>query len=109
MVYYRNIFLLVFVILLCSFRIGEAQFVAMKDVAGFRKGIEGMAKSTNTIKADFKQEKYMSILSNKLDSEGAISFKKPGLLKWQYTKPYQYAITLNGKNIVINDQGKVKS
>lgn len=105
----KSLLFLVPAILFFGFTFVDGQFVSMKDVAGFRKGIEGMAKSTSTIKASFKQEKYMSILSNKLDSEGGISFKKPGLLKWQYNTPYQYAITLNGKSILINDQGKVKT
>src|SRR5690606_4967890 len=53
------------------------------------------------------QEKFMSILSDKIDSEGIILFKKPNLLRWEYQKPFEYGIILNGKKIIIQDQGKV--
>lgn len=85
------------------------EFVPMKDIQAFRKGIEQMAASTTSIKADFKQEKYLSILSNKIDSEGVILFKKPNLLRWEYKSPFEYIIVLNGNEIVIKDQGKVNA
>ena len=106
---YRNIFLLVVAVLLCSFQTGKEEFVAMKDVAAFRSGLSKMAAATQSIKASFKQEKYLAILSDKIESDGNIQFKKPNLLKWEYTVPYQYAIILNGREIIINDQGKQNS
>ncbi len=84
-------------------------FVPMKNIQAFQKGIEQMAASTTSIKADFKQEKYLSILSNKIDSEGVILFKKPNLLRWEYKSPFEYIIVLNGNEIVIKDQGKVNT
>lgn len=87
----------------------QQEFVPMKDIQAFRKGIEQMAASTTSIKADFKQEKYLSILSNKIDSEGVILFKKPNLLRWEYKSPFEYIIVLNGNEIVIKDQGKVNA
>lgn len=85
------------------------EYVPMKDIQAFRKGIEQMAASTTSIKADFKQEKYLSILSNKIDSEGVILFKKPNLLRWEYKSPFEYIIVLNGNEIMIKDQGKVNA
>ena len=87
----------------------QQDFVPMKDIQAFRRGIEQMAASTTSIKADFKQEKYLSILSNKIDSEGIILFKKPNLLRWEYKSPFEYIIVLNGNEIVIKDQDKVNA
>ncbi|MBL6446522.1 outer membrane lipoprotein carrier protein LolA [Fulvivirga sp. 29W222] len=84
-------------------------FVSMKDIQSFKKGINQMASTTNTIQAKFNQNKYLSILSNGVESSGTMHFKKPDLLKWSYTNPYNYAILLNGEEIKINDEGKVNS
>lgn len=106
---HKHLLLLLITLALCSFQTGKDAYVPMKDVAAFRSGIQKMAAATSSIKADFKQEKYLSILANKIESEGKIQFKKPNLLKWEYTVPYQYSIILNGKQLIINDQGKVNS
>ena len=84
-------------------------FEQMKDIQGFKKGINHMAANTSSIKASFNQDKYLSILSNAVESSGTMHFKKPDLLKWSYTSPYNYAILLNGEEIKINDEGKVNS
>lgn len=81
----------------------------MKDISGFKAKLEEMAESTNSIEASFHQEKYMSILSNNIDSEGKIFFKKPNLLKWSYDQPYEYTIVLDGKEIKIKDEEKVNA
>ncbi len=96
-------------VLICSFQPGKEEFTAMKDIAAFRAGLSKMAAATKSIKASFTQEKYLAILANTIESEGSIQFKKPNLLKWEYTTPYQYAIILNGKELIINDQGKENS
>ena len=84
-------------------------FETMKDIPAFKKGINRMATNTNTIQASFNQNKYLNILSNSVESSGTMHFKKPDLLKWSYTSPYNYAILLNGQEIKINDEGKVNS
>lgn len=100
---------LILLIALSSFKPNEEDFKPMQDVAKFRKGLADMASTTTSIKASFRQEKYLSILSNKIDSEGSILFKKPNLLRWSYSKPFEYTIVLNGKEIIIKDQEKVNS
>ena len=97
------------IIILSSFTSEIGEFKPMEDVGHFRKGLSDMAATTTSIKAQFKQEKYLSILANKIDSEGSILFKKPNLLKWSYSRPFEYIIVLNGKEIIIRDQEKVNS
>ncbi|AHM59732.1 hypothetical protein D770_07345 [Flammeovirgaceae bacterium 311] len=106
---YRNILLFLLAVMVCSFQTGKEEFTPMKDVVAFRAGLAKMAAATTSIKASFSQEKYLAILANKIESEGNIQFKKPNLLKWAYTTPYQYAIILNGNELIINDQGKENS
>lgn len=106
---YRIVAFALAAFIFCSFQSGSNDFAKMKDVAAFRKGIDKMAASTSSIQASFKQEKYLSILSDLIESEGSIQFKKPNLLRWEYNQPFQYTIILNGKKIIINDQGSVNS
>lgn len=101
--------MLSFILLLASFQTAQDDYVVMKDVAVFRNGLSAMAATTQSIKASFRQEKYMAMLTNKINSKGTIQFKKPNLLKWEYTVPYQYAIILNGKEFIIRDGGKENS
>lgn len=87
----------------------QQDFIPMKDIPRFKKGIQEMATATSSINASFKQEKYLSILSNEIDSEGIILFKKPNLLRWEYKTPFEYIIVLNGKEIIVKDQGNVNA
>lgn len=87
----------------------QEKYQKLDDVEGFREKLEKATKSTSSIKADFRQEKYMDILSNTIESQGEIIFKKPNLLKWSYRQPFQYTIALNGKEIKIKDEEKTNT
>lgn len=106
---YRTMAYMLVAMIFFSFQSGKPAYEKMKDVAAFRAGIDKMAASTSSIQAGFKQEKYLSILSDLIESEGNIQFKKPNLLRWEYNEPFQYTIILNGEKIIINDQGNVNS
>ena len=81
----------------------------MKDKAKFKKDLAEKTASTTSIEASFKQEKFMSILSQQLVSSGTIQYKTPDKVRWSYDTPYIYNIILNGKEIIIDDNGKVNA
>jgi len=62
--------------------------------------------SMNTITSDFVQEKHLEYLSVVIESKGKFWFKKPGILRWEYTDPYKYIIVINQGKIIIKDEGK---
>jgi outer membrane lipoprotein-sorting protein len=62
--------------------------------------------SMNTIISDFVQEKHLEYLSVVIESKGKFWFKKPGILRWEYTDPYKYLIVINQGKIIIRDEGK---
>lgn len=88
---------------------GQDGFKPLNDIADLKEGIQLMAQKTNSITTSFKQEKHISILTKALKSEGKMFFKKPDLLKWAYTSPYEYAIIFKAESIIINDEGKVSN
>lgn len=109
MLFVKNIALVVVTVCFCSFQSEDAEFEKMKDIAAFRTKMDKVTAATSTIKASFQQEKYMSILANKMVSEGSMEFKKPNLLRWEYQQPFEYGIILNGKEMGIKDEGNTSS
>lgn len=105
----NNIFY-VFFMLLASFA-GNAQEEKMTaaEITSFKNSVNGVAKNTKTLTADFSQYKHMDFLSKDIETFGKMSFKNPGMLMWQYTKPYQYSVIFKNNKISINDAGKKSS
>ncbi|MBT8358988.1 MAG: outer membrane lipoprotein carrier protein LolA [Desulfobacterales bacterium] len=62
--------------------------------------IKNTAGQVQTVKCDFIQEKHIKILANPLVSEGALYFKVPGSLRWEYISPI--------RSILLMHQGKTK-
>lgn len=50
----------------------------------------------------------MSMLSEKINSDGIFIFKKNSKVRMEYTKPYKYLLIINGDKILIQDQQKKK-
>lgn len=79
-------------------------FYPMKDVATFKENLQNSAAKTNTIDSDFIQYKYLSFLSEEIESEGHFSFKKENKIRWEYTVPFNYLILLNDSKLKIVDE-----
>lgn len=80
----------------------------VKDPVKLIEQVNLLSKTTNSITADFIQEKEMSFMEEKVISSGRFYFQKDNLLRWEYTEPFKYAIILNGERIRIIDEGKSK-
>jgi outer membrane lipoprotein-sorting protein len=81
-------------------------FKPVKDTLSLKQKIENMSKATNSIEADFIQEKNLSMLSEKIVSKGHFVFKKENLLRWEYQSPSKYLIVINKEKVVIKDEKK---
>ena len=80
----------------------------VSDDSYFRKNYAKAAESTQSIKSNFHQEKNLSMLSEKISSEGLFYFKKSNKVRMEYTHPYKYLLVINGDKILIQDQQKRK-
>jgi outer membrane lipoprotein carrier protein len=76
------------------------------EITSFKNAVNATAKNTKTLTTDFVQYKHMDFLSKDIETSGKMSFKSPGKLLWQYTKPYQYSVVFKNNTIAINDAGK---
>lgn len=85
------------------------EFKSMKDKEGFQKKMHAVASKTNTLQSDFIQIKHLDVLSEDIESNGKLFFKKDNNLRWEYTEPLKYLIVLRNGKVSINDEGKVSS
>jgi outer membrane lipoprotein-sorting protein len=76
----------------------------MKDHAGFKQKFSEVTRNTQTIEANFVQEKNLSVLSEKIITKGKFLFKKENKLRWEYTNPFHYLIILNNGMIFTQDE-----
>lgn len=83
-------------------------YKAVANASAFRTNYTKAAANTQSIKSNFHQEKNMSMLSEKISSDGLFYFKKNNKVRMEYTKPYKYLLVINGDKILIQDQQKRK-
>jgi outer membrane lipoprotein-sorting protein len=84
-----------------------AGYKPVKDTLAFKQKMEAQSKLVNTIESDFTQEKYLSVMSEKIITKGHFLFKKVNMLRWEYTTPLKYLIAINKDKMFIKDNGKV--
>lgn len=100
-------FLFVVLILSCYFASAQhTGYTAVKDITVFKQQFTAASQKINTIKADFEQEKNLSMLSDKIISKGKFWFKKDSKVRMEYTQPFQYLMILSNNNIYIKDGQK---
>ena len=98
---------IVFLLLIyCSAKAQHAGYTGIKDVATFKSQFAAASQKINSIKADFTQEKNLSMLSDKIISKGKFWFKKDNKVRMEYNQPFQYLMILNNNNIYIKDGQK---
>src|SRR6266852_1694208 len=83
-----------------------AGYTEMKNSESFKKNLAQSTAAIESLKADFTQEKTLTILSEKIISSGKFSFRKKDRLRMEYVNPYSYLLILNGGKIYIKDGQK---
>ena len=104
---YISIVAVVFVVLLSSLVAQNDPYVGMKDVAAFKAKLNQKNQTINTLSCDFVQEKSLSFMAQKVISKGIMKYKKPDMMKLEYTTPFQYIMSLYKGKVIIKDNGKV--
>lgn len=98
-----------------SMRAGNnAGYGPVKDEQAFRKELMTRTSAVTSIQAKFIQEKYLSVFSRIVKSEGRFYWQKPDRICLAYQTPAKYRITIasdkiktvsNGKSNVISAKG----
>lgn len=81
-------------------------FKKITDTKQVEEKLIQASTSITTIASDFVQEKHLEYLSVVIESKGKFWFKKPAILRWEYTEPFKYLIVINNGKITIKDEDK---
>jgi outer membrane lipoprotein-sorting protein len=81
-------------------------FTELKNPEVFKKQFVESTKTTESLQADFIQEKSLTMLSEKIISTGKFQFRKNDKLRMEYFQPFTYLMILNGGKIYIKDGQK---
>jgi outer membrane lipoprotein-sorting protein len=68
-----------------------------------------VSAATKSIRSAFTQRKHLSMLQDTLVSQGVFYFKRDSRVRWEYTRPYQYTVIIDGTRITIDDEGRKNS
>jgi outer membrane lipoprotein carrier protein len=81
-----------------SFIIHHSSFAAQAaSVPTIVKRLQARYDSTGGFRADFTQEVESATLGQKIESRGKVFFKKPGLMRWEFTSGPQQTLVSDGK------------
>jgi outer membrane lipoprotein carrier protein len=61
--------------------------------------LEATYRSLRDLKADFQQAAFNKTLNQTLEAKGTLYLKKPGRLRWEYTKPTPQQIVSDGAKL----------
>jgi outer membrane lipoprotein-sorting protein len=84
-------------------------FKALRDTASFKKNFNEKSQKIMTNEADFIQEKYLSVMTEKAISKGKFYYMKPNKMRWETTEPTIHIIVLDNGKMMIKEKGKIKT
>jgi outer membrane lipoprotein-sorting protein len=102
------------IMLLCVLMTGRvfAQYPGYSLVADsgpFKTQFAAASQKNTSLRADFVQEKNLSVLSEKITSRGKFCFRRPDNVRMEYTQPFQYLMILANNHVYIRDGQKENS
>ena len=80
-----------------------AGYNPVTNLAKFKIDFAAASQKTSSIKADFIQEKNLSMLSEKISSKGNFWFKKDSRVRMEYSTPFKYLMILNKDKVYVKD------
>ena len=83
-----------------------AGYTTVADLPKFKASFAAAAQKITSIKADFVQDKNLSMLSEKITSKGNFWFKKDSRVRMEYTTPFKYLMILNKDKAYVKDGAK---
>jgi outer membrane lipoprotein carrier protein len=67
--------------------------------------VDGAAKATRTLSAQFTQKNRMKLFQKELCSQGRLYFKAPRQIRWEYTSPDPSVLVLDGSKATMRSPG----
>jgi outer membrane lipoprotein-sorting protein len=83
-----------------------AGFNPIENMGEFKKKFSEEGKKLLSIRSNFIQEKTISVMDEKIISEGVFFYKQERKVRIEYQKPFRYLMIMNGDQIFIRDEKK---
>lgn len=68
--------------------------------------INSAVSHLGSMSCSFVQTKHLSMLSDKMVSEGRMYYSRPDRLRWEYTTPYKYLFVFNGSKVYVGNDSR---
>jgi len=81
-------------------------YTEWNQVEVFKKSFAQASAATESIQADFIQEKSLTMLSEKIRSTGKFKYQRKDKVRMEYLQPYTYLVILNGGKLYMKDGQK---
>lgn len=98
-------YLICLLFLICGTSLSAQTNMSTSEAEALKTKVKALSDETKTITSDFVQYKHLDFLSNDIKSEGKLAFKSPSTVKWEYVKPFAYAVLFKNETLFINDDG----
>jgi outer membrane lipoprotein-sorting protein len=103
------IIILLFAIVSIGLKAKAQDFKMVNDPAEIIQKLQESSQATKSIKSTFTQEKYLSVMVDKIISKGKFVYQKENKLRWEYTEPFEYIIVINGSSMKIKDENQISN
>lgn len=94
------------IVMILSMASGMAAPMTAKQKQDIIERINKAASGLKSMDCNFSQTKYLSLLSDKMVSEGKMYYEQPNKLRWEYTTPYQYLFIFNGTKVYVGNKSR---
>jgi outer membrane lipoprotein-sorting protein len=81
-------------------------YTSLAELTAFKNKFKAESANVLSIQCNFKQEKILSALTEKIVSSGKFWFKRSNKVRIEYTKPFVYLLVMNGDKLLIRDEQK---
>ncbi len=81
-------------------------FKPIQNLEQFKKTFSVESKKVNSISSTFQQEKVLSLLEEKMVSDGRFWFKRENKIRIEYQHPFAYLLIIKNDEIMIKDHDK---
>ena len=92
----RSVILAALVSVMCVIPLRAGDYGAVKDEQAFRRELMVKTSAVTSIQASFVQEKFLSVFSSTVKSEGKFYWQKEDKICLDYKTPAKYRITIAG-------------
>jgi outer membrane lipoprotein carrier protein len=86
----------IFAVMMIGPALGQSQTPSLDEIV---TKVQKQYDTHADFKAHFVQESMVKSLGKKQSSEGTVSFKKPGKMRWTYQKPFKQELISDGKTL----------